>query len=308
MTRHKPVMLREAVSKLALSSGDCVFDGTVGSAGHTRAICARLDFGRIVGTDKDRQAIQEARKTLEKSQCSLNYCLRIANFQGVETIMKACGVEKFQAALLDLGFRSEQLESERGFSFQHEAPLLMTYKDPDTLTKHDVTARDVVNTWDKQTLVDILSGYADETHAQEIAKEIVSRRQSGWLETTTDLVEAVKTAVPSGYARGGRHPATKTFQAIRMAVNDEVRSLTYGLKDIFTALSATARFVVISFHSVEDRIVKRAFSQWVEAGKALSIGNQPITPQQPEIDTNPRARSAKLRCIEKVQNSTSNRN
>jgi len=294
------VMSREAVSKLALSSGNCVFDGTVGSAGHTRAICARLDdSGFIVGTDKDRQAIQGARKTLTSSQCSSEYCLRVADFLDVKTIMKACGVDDFQAALLDLGFRSEQLEGERGFSFQKEAPLVMTYKDPDTLTKHDVTARDVVNTWSQETLEKLLSGYADEEYAEAIANKIVSRRQSEWIETTTDLVEVVKSAVPTGYIQGSRHPATKTFQAIRMAVNNEVRGLEQGLAEIFSVLSSGARFVVISFHSVEDRIIKHAFQSWADSDNAVFVGDQPITPQQSEIDNNPRARSGKLRCIEK---------
>jgi 16S rRNA (cytosine1402-N4)-methyltransferase len=293
-------MLRKAVSKLALSSGDCVFDGTVGSAGHTRAICARLEgSGSIVGTDKDRQAVKSARKTLEDSECSTNYCLRVADFRDVSAVATACGVDDFQAAILDLGYRSEQLSSDRGFSFQKEAPLLMTYKDPDTITSNDITARDVINTWSKQSLVDILSGYADEQYAEEIAEAIVSRRKSRWIETTTDLVEAIKKAVPAGYQSGKRHPATKTFQAVRIAVNDEIRGLQEGLENIFAMLSEGARFVVISFHSTEDRIVKNYFRKWSENSQGSLIGDQPITPDRQETNHNPRSRSAKMRCIQK---------
>jgi len=300
MTRHTPVMLRKAVSKLALSSGDCVFDGTVGSAGHTRAICARLEgSGRIVGTDKDRQAIKAARKTLHNSECSTDFCLRVADFRDISAVATTCGVADFQAAILDLGYRSEQLSADRGFSFQKEGPLLMTYKDPETITSRDITARDVVNTWSKQSLVDILFGYADEQYAKEIAEEIVARRESEWIETTTDLVDAIKEAVPAGYQSGRRHPATKTFQAVRIAVNDEIRGLEEGLENIFAMLSSGARFVVISFHSTEDRIVKNFFRRKLESNQGNIIGDQPITPDQHETDHNPQSRSARLRCLQK---------
>jgi len=300
MTRHVPVMTREAVQHLGVRSGDCVFDGTVGSGGHARAICTRLGAdGTLIGADRDREAIKQTRKTLTKADCSAETCLQTADFRTVKSVISDCGESEIDSALLDLGFRSEQLESGRGFSFQEEAPLLMTYKHPDDVTDDDTTARDILNDWDQESITQILSGYANEVYSEQIASAIVNHRQNNTFTTTTDLNHVIKQTVPEGYRKGRRNPATKTYQALRMAVNDEVRALEEGLRNIFELLAGGGRLVVISFHSVEDRIVKQFFAEMAAVGRAVNRTESPITPDSSETDFNARAHSGKLRSLHK---------
>lgn len=301
MTDHVPVLTHAVIRKLSLNADDVVLDGTVGAGGHARAICARLqDEGGLIGVDQDRSAIEQTKKTLTKADCQATTCLQIGNFRHADALAQDCGFETVDAALLDLGFRSEQLTDERGFSFQESAPLQMTYKHPDDLTEEDVTAQRVLQNWSQEAIEQILSGYANEPYSEDIAEAIVETRSEKAIETTKQLVETIKQAVPHGYTTGKRHPATRTFQALRMAVNDEVRALEGGLETITSLLADGGRFVVISFQSVEDRITKQFFEQQAATGNGTHLTSNPIRPNDSETNFNARARSAKLRCFQKA--------
>jgi len=296
---HIPVLVSEVIASLQLAADDVVFDGTVGSAGHAQAICTQLGpAGVYIGVDQDRRAIQLARSKLEDTDCRTH--LQTANFRDPMAVLDQCSVKSIDNALLDLGFRSEQLESNRGFSFKEDEPLVMTYKKKVDLDPEDTTAKQVVNEWSQDSLEKILAGYANEQFNKEIAKAIVGRRQIDTIKTTHDLVETVKSAVPRWYQAGDRHPATKTFQAVRMAVNDELAALQDGISRIFRLLSHGGRLAVISFHSGEDRIVKQFFQKQAKQERGEPVTDSPITPKEAEIDMNSRSRSAKLRVIEKI--------
>ncbi len=299
MTRHVPVLLPEALSALDVSDGDTVFDGTVGSGGHAKALCAAVgEDGRIVGTDLDKWAIADVKEVL--GECEADLCLREENFRRADQVLRACEVDSLQAGLLDLGFRSEQLEMNRGFSFQKESPLLMTYTHPDELEKKDLTAKQIVNEWKVSSIKSLLEGYANERYSEQIAEAIGESRKHEQIETTTDLVSIIKEATPKHYHSGSLHPATRTFQALRIAVNDEIQALDEGLEKIFSQLEPGGRLAVISFHSVEDRTVKQAFEAWSDQGLAEILTDTPVTPKEEEVDYNPRARSGKLRAVEKM--------
>lgn len=299
MTRHVPVLLPEVLSVLDVSGGDTVFDGTVGSGGHAKALCAAVGKeGVVVGTDLDKQAIVQARQALK--ECEATLCLQVENFRNADRALEECGVDKLQAGLLDLGFRSEQLEMNRGFSFQKETPLLMTYKHPDELEAKDLTAERIVNEWKVSSIKNLLEGYANERYSEEIAEAIGSHRKHDRIETTKDLIEIVKAATPAHYHAGSIHPATRTFQALRIAVNDEIQALHEGLEKIFSRLDIGGRLAVISFHSVEDRTVKQIFNSWQEDGVVTVLTDTPVTPKEQEVDYNPRARSGKLRAVKKM--------
>jgi 16S rRNA (cytosine1402-N4)-methyltransferase len=201
--------------------------------------------------------------------------------------------------MLDLGLSSEQLESSgRGFSFMRNEPLLMTMvKDPDTST---LTARDIVNTWQEEMLHNIISGFGEERYAKRIARKITEARKRRGIETTWQLVEIIRQAVPISYQRGRLHFATKTFQALRIAVNDEINSLKEFLQNGFEYLAREGRMAIICFHSVEDRMVKNFNREKQKAGRAKIITKKPIVPSFDEIKDNPRSRSAKLRILEKL--------
>lgn len=303
MTKHVPVLLPAVMKYLSIQPGDTVLDGTVGSGGYARAITTVLGkTGTFVGIDADKAAIETTKEMLEGYEGEL--CLTVANFRQADSILEECEVDEITAAVLDLGFRSEQLEMNRGFSFQEETPLVMTFRHPDDLKEEDVTAADVVNHWDKESLASILEGYGNERYSEDIADGIVSARKKEPIETTADLVEIVKSAVPHHYRHARRHPATRTFQAIRIAVNDEIQALRDGIQAIFNALSAGGRLAIVSFHSLEDRTVKNQFKNIVATDQAKAVTDSPITAEKGETDFNPRARSAKLRVIEKCSPTT----
>jgi 16S rRNA (cytosine1402-N4)-methyltransferase len=208
--------------------------------------------------------------------------------------------------MLDLGLSSDQFEtSGRGFSFQKNEPLLMTFKE--NLGPEDLTAKQIVNTWDEENIADIIYGYGEERYSRKIAKGIVGARAVKPIETTFDLVEIIKNSTPSRYAHGKIHPATRTFQALRITVNDEINALKEGLEKGWERLAPGGRMAVISFHSIEDRIVKHFYKskEWMEKADGTSertaniITKKPITASHQEISENPRSRSAKLRIIEK---------
>jgi len=295
-TRHKTVLLNESIENLNLKPGAIFFDGTLGGAGHSSKVCS--DFGgavRIIATDKDNLAIKNVKDKLSKLGCNAD--LILDDYRNIDRVLTNLSVEKVDGMLLDLGLSSDQLDaSGRGFTFRNNEPLLMTFSEDD----QKVNAKIIVNNWSEETIADILYGYSDERYSRRIAKAIAERRKIKPIETTFDLVEIIKNVVPRGYQRGKTHFATKTFQALRIAVNDEITALKEGMKKGWEFLKKGGRMAIISFHSVEDREVKNFFRNKAKNGEGKLINKKPITPTDDEIKENPRARSAKLRVIEKI--------
>lgn len=299
MTIHKSVLLNEAINGLNLKPGEIFFDGTLGGGGHSKKVCDF--FGRsvkIIGIDRDSQAVQRATKKFEALDC--DFFFQAASFRNIDEILDNLNIKAVNGILFDLGLSSDQIEkSSRGFTFQKDEPLVMTF----STERIDgvATAQTIINEWSEETLADILYGYADERYARRIAKKIIERRQIKPIEKTSELVEIVKSAVPAGYQKGKIHFATKTFQAIRIAVNDEIEAIKEGLTKGYERLAENGRMAVISFHSVEDRVVKNFFKDSKAADGGVIVTKKPITPNETELSDNPRARSAKLRIFEKVR-------
>ncbi|MEX2514850.1 MAG: 16S rRNA (cytosine(1402)-N(4))-methyltransferase RsmH [Candidatus Paceibacterota bacterium] len=299
MSKHVPVLLPEVLRYLNPESGETILDATIGAAGYAQAIATLIgEWGRLIGIDADASAITAAEEKLRVEEAEI--CLQIANFRTIEHVLKNCEVKELDGAVFDLGFRSEQLEMKRGFSFQEDAPLLMTFLHPDDVSEADVTAYDVVNDWERDSLESVLSGYGDERYAARIADGIITAREKEPIETTGELVRVIKKSVPLHYRNGRRHPATRTFQALRIAVNDEMNALAEGLQAAFEALTENGRLVVVSFHSLEDRMTKDFFTELTEAGRADQLTDKPITAGPEELNFNPRSRSAKLRAVKKL--------
>ena len=296
-SKHQSVLLHEAVQGLEIQPTDVVVDGTLGAAGHAREIAQHLDKqGTFIGFDLDTDAIARAQDALHTSQANI-FCIE-ANFRHLGTELTARGITTINKALFDLGWSGYQLDGGRGFSFLSDEPLLMTYTKG---TGEDIlTAAQIVNEWEEESIADIIFGWGEERYARKIAHAIVSRRATKPFEVSNDLAETIKLAVPSVYRFGRIHPATKTFQALRIAVNDELGALTDGMLAAWQLLASGGRIAVISFHSIEDRIVKQQFVAWEETGEGERITKKPIIASAEELSVNPRARSAKLRIIQKI--------
>ncbi|MHB1330807.1 MAG: 16S rRNA (cytosine(1402)-N(4))-methyltransferase RsmH [Minisyncoccota bacterium] len=297
--RHVPVLLHESVLGLNLKDGDVFLDGTLGSAGHSLAVAEKFgDNVEIIGIDRDAEALKRSEERLRALTQSA--FLKLSSFRNLDEVLKDLGIVKINAVLLDLGISSDQIdESGRGFSFQRDEPLNMSMEqDP-----KGITAKEILNNWDEETLEIILRGFGEEKHSKRIAKEIVRRREEKPFKTTGDLLEAVNYAMPASVMRNKSrqkiNPATRTFQAIRIAVNEELVALEEGLNKAFEALAEGGRLAVISFHSLEDRIVKNFMKEKATSGWGKLITKKPITPSDEELNVNPRSRSAKLRIIEK---------
>jgi len=288
---HIPVLLNEILEYLEIQDDDVVVDGTLGAGGHSTAICTLLgEKGMLIGIDQDSGAIDRA----DLGKC--NAILKNGNFRNLDKILNEIGVKKVNKILLDLGFSSDQLEnSGRGFSFQKEESLLMTLSDE--ILEDTLTAEEIVNTWDEENIADIIFGYGEEKFSRRIAKGIVEARP---ISNTLELADIVKNSVPFWYRRRKIHPATKTFQALRIAVNDEIESLRDGLEIGMKVLAPNGRMAVISFHSIEDRIVKNFFKQMSKDGLGEILSKKPIVPSDEELKNNARARSAKLRIFKKT--------
>ncbi len=285
---HQSVLLNEVIDGLNLSPRATVVDGTFGGGGHSLEICKRYPGIKIIAFDQDASALDRGRAKMRG--CNVEFLNQ--NFREIG------GVEA-DAVMLDLGLSSDQLTppqgvSGRGFSFMKDEPLLMTMKE--NPGPEDLTAMEIVNTWEEQSIADIIYGYGEEKLSRRIARAIVEARQKGKITTSRELAEIIESAVGR---RGRIHPATKTFQALRIAVNDELGALTEGLKRAFDILKPQGRLAVISFHSLEDRIVKKFYKAKVAGGEAELVNRKIITPRAKEIENNPRARSAKLRILEK---------
>lgn len=294
---HTTVLLHTTIELLNLKPGNTVLDCTVNGGGHSREVCRR--FGqdvRVIGLDLDEKALEQADKRLRKEKC--NFQLFSANFRNLDSVLKKTGVSTVTGVIFDLGLSSLHLEnSGRGFSFQSDEPLSMTFSgktDPKALT-----AEKIVNEWEAENIQAILEGYGEERFAGLIAEAVVRERQEKRIKTTFELLQILNQALPKWYKRSKRHFATKTFQALRMTVNDEIGALKEGLNKAFSFLSIGGRIAVISFHSIEDRTVKRFFKSKAEAGQAEIILKKPVVPTREEIKDNPRARSGKLRVAEK---------
>lgn len=297
---HIPVLLKEVVELLDLKKGDTVVDATINRGGHSKEICERIgESGTLIGIDIDDDALKEVKKNLKDTKCRI--ILENDNFRNLDRLLKKNEIKKVDAVLLDLGFSSNQMDSsERGFSFQKDEKLLMTFKN--NPSEEDLTAKEIVNEWDEENIADIVYGYGEEKFSRQIAKKIVEIRKEKPIKTTQDLIEIIEKAVPSWYKHKKIHFATKTFQALRITVNDEIGALKEVLPKTIKVLGDKGRLAVISFHSLEDRIVKIFFKEQKEIGVGKIITKRPIAPEREEVLANPRSRSAKLRVIEKNEN------
>lgn len=294
---HRPVLLQEVIDGLNLKSGGVYIDGTLGGGGHTKAICQKAEGSSILAIDADGEAIERAENYLADSSCKIIF-VQSANHL-IDQIARKHEIEKVDGILLDLGMSSDQIDiSGRGFSFQRDEPLQMNMKSE--LGEEDLTAWEIVNTWKEESIADILWGYGGERFSRRIAKAIVDARHHKKIETTFELVEIIKKAVPIFYQKRKTHPATKTFQALRITVNNEIENLKITLEKSFNLLNHNGRIAVVTFHSLEDKVVKNFFRDLKKNNKAKIITKKPITPSKGEIMDNPRARSSKLRIIEKI--------
>lgn len=279
--KHVSVMVQEVLDALALTSGEIVIDATYGQGGHTKAL-KRAAKVHMVSLDADPAVGEEVVE---------------ANFADIKAVAKRVGISSVNKILFDLGWNRGQLSSGRGFSFLHDEPLVMSYG---TTPRSGFTAAEILNTWSEKVLADVLYGYGEERYARRIAQAIVARREVQPFATTLELVEVVRDSVPAAYRRGKTHPATKTFQALRIATNDELGAIAQGIAGAWELLSCGGRIAVITFHSIEDRLVKRLFAALVKKEEGKLLYKKPLTPSAAELKANPSARSAKLRAIEKI--------
>ena len=306
---HVPVLFNEVMDALNIQPGGIYVDGTVGGGGHSSGICQRLtEDGMLIAVDRDREALAAAEKRLEVYGCRKRFVH--ANYSDTEAIAEAAG-QKVQGILLDLGVSSYQLDNpERGFSYMQDAPLDMRMDDSDRLTAYDV-----VNGYGRDELAGIIKDYGEERWASRIAEFIVRERAAEPIATTGRLTEIIKAAIPAKARRTGPHPAKRTFQAIRIEVNDELGHLREAVEKLPDLLDSGGRIAIITFHSLEDRIVKTEFERRLDpctcpkefpvcvCGKVADVRRvtrKPVAPSEEETETNPRARSAKLRVLEKI--------
>ena len=306
---HRPVLLDECIEGLRIRPGGLYLDGTLGRAGHSREIARRLDTGRLVCIDRDQAALDAAQDRL--AGCLDKVELIHGNFGDLAGLLDGRGLGPFDGMLFDLGVSSPQLDDpERGFSYMHDAPLDMRMDRSEALT-----AAMVVNEWPQEELKRILWQYGEERYAPQIAGAIARRRADKPIGTTLELVEVIRGAMPAQALREKQHPAKRSFQAIRIAVNDELAAVDRMLQAAVPRLSPGGRLAVISFHSLEDRIVKNALAAFARGctcppdfpvcvcGKTPQVrlvNRKPILSGEAELNENPRARSAKLRLAEKL--------
>ena len=306
---HIPVLLNEVIKFLEPKPGDVILDATIGGGGHAREILKRiLPNGKLIGIDQDATLISNLKSLPADAAHQKNLILINGNFRNLDKLLEplkisakggsASGGKKLDAVLCDLGMNSLQLEeSGRGFTFLKNEPLIMTYKFP--ASPDDLTAEKILNTWPEKDIAEVLFRWGEERYARRIAKKIIETRRKKSFKTTFELVEAILKSVPR------RHyykinPATKTFQALRIAVNDELNALSEVLEKAWRLLVPGSRLVVISFHSLEDRIVKNFLKNKAKEGTAEVKTKKPIRPSIEEIRFNPKSRSAKLRAAIKI--------
>ena len=306
---HVSVRLQECLAGLNIRPDGIYVDGTLGGAGHSSQIAARLTTGRLIGIDRDPVALKAAGERLKPFGDRVT--LVHSNFCEIATVLRDLGISGVDGILMDLGVSSPQLDdAARGFSYMADAPLDMRMNGEDCLT-----AKDVVNTWSYEELRRILYDYGEERYAPQIAGAICRRREGAPIETTMELVDIIRSAMPPAALREKQHPAKRSFQAIRIAVNDELGSVEKVMVDAIPCLNPGGRLAVITFHSLEDRIVKNGMANAAKGctcppnfpvcvcgnkPKVKLISRKPIVASQQELDANPRSRSAKLRVCEKL--------
>lgn len=307
--KHFSVLLKECIENLKIKPEGIYLDGTLGLGGHSYEIASRLTTGRLIGIDRDETAIERAGKRLAPFGDKVS--LVHGNFSDAAAILDDLGIQGVDGMLFDLGVSSPQLdEVQRGFSYMADAPLDMRMDEGDSLSAYEV-----VNSWDEKRLNRILWDYGEERYARRISRAIVEHREKKPIETTLELVDIIKGAMPAAALREKQHPAKRSFQAIRIAVNDELGAIAAMMETAPDKLNKGGRFCVISFHSLEDRIVKAGIAArengctcpreapictcgFVQTLK--SVSRKPILPSPEELEINPRSRSAKLRVAERV--------
>ena len=306
---HISVLLQECIDGLAIKPDGIYVDGTLGGAGHSSQIAARLTTGRLIGIDRDPIALKAAGERLEKFGDRVT--LVHSNFCEIANVLNDLGIDGVDGILLDLGVSSPQLDDgDRGFSYMVDAPLDMRMNNGDALT-----AEEIVNTWSYEELRRILYDYGEERYAPQIANHICKRREVAPIKTTLELVDVIRSAMPAAALREKQHPAKRSFQAIRIAVNDELGAVRQVMDAAIPKLNPGGRLAIITFHSLEDRIVKNGMA---DASKGCTcppnfpvcicgkksqvklINRKPITASDEELEMNPRSRSAKLRICEKL--------
>ena len=305
---HYSVLLNETIESLDIKPDGIYIDGTAGGAGHSREIAKRLTTGKLIAVDKDPDAIAVATERLKPYSCAT---VVRNDFRNIKAIADELGLERVDGILLDLGVSSHQLdEAQRGFSYHSDAPLDMR------MSQQGMSARDVVNGYSEKDIARILRDYGEEKFASRIARAIVTAREKAPIETTLQLAEIIKNAIPAATRREGGHPAKRSFQAIRIEVNGELTALECALDDAFDLLAVGGRLSIITFHSLEDRMCKRRFAEFTSGctcppefpvcvcgktprGKLTT--KKPITAGEEELAENNRSRSAKLRTIQKLK-------
>lgn len=305
---HKSVLLEETIDNLNIKPDGIYVDGTLGGAGHSIEIVKRLTNGRLIGIDQDEAAIAAASERLEEFKDKVTIVR--SNYCNIKQVLEGLGIKQVDGILLDLGVSSYQLDTpERGFSYREDAPLDMRMD-----TRNELTAKDIINEYSEMELFRIIRDYGEDNFAKNIAKHIVRMREEKPIETTFELNEAIKAAIPMKLRINSGHPSKRTFQAIRIELNKELEVLKDTLQDMIDLLSPGGRLCIITFHSLEDRIVKVSFKRSenpctcppnfpvcvcgkVSSGKVIS--RKPILPSEEELEYNKRSKSAKLRVFEK---------
>ena len=307
--KHVSVLLNESVDGLEIKKDGIYADGTMGGGGHSEAIVKKLsENGVLIGIDRDTEALAASKKRLERYS-NVRYVHN--NYKNIKDVLFNLDVDKIDGAVLDLGVSSYQLDNrERGFSYMEDAPLDMRMN-----RESDFSAYDVVNTYSEEKLASIFFEYGEERFSRKIASIICDRRKTAPIETTLELVDIIKAAIPERFRQKGSHPAKRTFQAIRIEVNGELRDLRNAIDNFFDVLKPGGRLSVITFHSLEDRIVKQAFNSYATGctcppdfpicvcgnkPKGKVITRKPILPSDEECEVNKRSKSAKLRIVEKL--------
>ena len=308
---HKSVLLNETIDSLNIKPDGIYVDGTLGGAGHASQVCKRLgEHGRFIGIDQDEEAIEAATKRL--SVFGDKVTIVRSNYVEIDQILKNLGIEQVDGILLDLGVSSRQLDTpERGFSYMSDAPLDMRMDN-----RNDMTAKTIVNEYSEMDLYKIIRDYGEDKFAKNIAKHIVTARMKKPIETTFELPDIIKAAIPAKVRMAGGHPAKKTFQAIRIELNKELDVLNRSINTMIDYLSDGGRLSIITFHSLEDRIVKTRFKEnenpctcpsdfpvcvCNKKSKGRVITRRPIVPSEEELEDNSRAKSSKLRVFERVR-------
>lgn len=308
---HKSVLLNETIDSLNIKPDGIYVDGTLGGAGHASQVCKRLgEHGRFIGIDQDEEAIEAATKRL--SVFGDKVTIVRSNYVEIDQILKNLGIEQVDGILLDLGVSSRQLDTpERGFSYMSDAPLDMRMDN-----RNDMTAKTIVNEYSEMDLYKIIRDYGEDKFAKNIAKHIVAARMKKPIETTFELTDIIKAAIPAKVRMAGGHPAKKTFQAIRIELNKELDVLNWSINTMIDYLSDGGRLSIITFHSLEDRIVKTRFKEnenpctcpsdfpvcvCNKKSKGRVITRRPIVPSEEELEDNSRAKSSKLRVFERVR-------